>query len=173
MYLEEGLNIIQMHRMYLEYAQEKKWEAVATSRQYRDTLNSQFNIAFFKPKKDQCSVCSAFKNTDPGNRTTKMEEDYNQHNLNQNAARNLKNSDKELSNNDKSILTVCFDLQKVLVTPKSEVSDFYYKSKIATYNFTIYDLGNNQGYCYVWHEQISKRGPNEIGSCLWNFLKSV
>lgn len=61
----------------------------------------------------------------------------------------------------------------MLVTPQSDVSDFYYKSKLATYNFTIYDLGNSKGYCYVWHEQLSKRGPNEISSCLWDYLKNI
>lgn len=56
-------------------------------------------------------------------------------------------------------------------TPQAEVSVFFYKSKLSTYNFTIYDLGNHEGYCYVWTKQIAKRGPNEISSCLLDFVK--
>ena len=26
------------------------------------------------------------------------------------------------------------------------------------------------GFCYVWHEGIASRGPNEIGLCVYNFL---
>ncbi|CAG9838008.1 unnamed protein product [Diabrotica balteata] len=35
MHLEEGLNISVMHRMYVEYAKLKKWDAVAIVREYR------------------------------------------------------------------------------------------------------------------------------------------
>lgn len=102
---------------------------------------------------------------------TKLLEKYERHINNKTLARDLKIADKERAQNDKNLCVACFDLQKVLATPQSNVSDFYYKSKYATYNFTIYDIGRNDGYCYVWHEEIAKRGSNEIASCLWNFLE--
>jgi hypothetical protein len=88
------------------------------------------------------------------------------------AARILKDTDKEMALNDKSVCAACFDLQKVLITPQSEVSTFYYKSKLAMYNFTVYDMGCHEGYGYVWNEEIAKRGSNEIGSCILHFLKT-
>lgn len=51
-----------------------------------------------------------------------------------------------------------------------KVGSFHYKRQYPIYNFTVYDATQSQGYCYVWHGQIRKRGTNEIGSCLWQFL---
>ena len=47
--------------MYVEWAEENDKE-VATSRQYRDIFNTEFNISFHKPKKDQCNTCTAYIN---------------------------------------------------------------------------------------------------------------
>jgi hypothetical protein len=69
---------------------------------------------------------------------------------------------------------VCFDLQAVLPTPRGEVSSFYYKSKLSTYNFTICELqqkGNGDVHSYMWHEGEGRRGTVEIGSCLLHFFK--
>jgi hypothetical protein len=88
------------------------------------------------------------------------------------AARILKDTDKEMALNDKSLCAACFDLQKVLITPQSEVSTFYYKTKFATYKFTVYDMRCHEGYCYVWNEEIAKRGSNKTGSCVLHFLKT-
>lgn len=49
----------------------------------------------------------------------------------------------------------CFDLQAILVAPDGEVSSFYYKRRIATYNLTIYNMKNGEGTCYVWDETIT------------------
>jgi phosphoribosylformylglycinamidine (FGAM) synthase-like amidotransferase family enzyme len=76
------------------------------------------------------------------------------------AARILKDTDKEMPLNDKSLCAACFDLQKVLITPQSEVNTFYYKIKLATYNFSVYDMGCHEGNCYVWNEEIAKIKQN-------------
>lgn len=67
---------------------------------------------------------------------------------------------------DKNIQVINFDLQKVLVTPKLFVSDAYYSRKLATYNFTTYDLSSRNVDCYVWDESQAKRGSCEIATCL-------
>ncbi|KAJ8931665.1 hypothetical protein NQ314_015381 [Rhamnusium bicolor] len=60
MYLEDGLNVSKMYRLYTDWAQQKNI-TIATERQYRDVLNSEFNIGFFKPKKDRCERCVEFE----------------------------------------------------------------------------------------------------------------
>lgn len=62
-------------------------------------------------------------------------------------------------------------MEKVLQTPQSEVSSFYYKRKFATYNFTIYDIGKKEGYCFMWDESNGKRGSNEISTFILKFMK--
>lgn len=63
-----------------------------------------------------------------------------------------------------------FDLQATLPCPQGESSSFYYVSKLNMYNLTIYELKTGDTYCFTWHEGHAKRGANEIGSCLWNYL---
>lgn len=47
-----------------------------------------------------------------------------------------------------------YDLQAVLRTPSGEVSSFYYKKRLATYNFTVFDSNDNNGHCFMWNESI-------------------
>ncbi|KAK4885146.1 hypothetical protein RN001_001417 [Aquatica leii] len=68
------------------------------------------------------------------------------------------------------ILNTETNLQSVLPTPCGDVNFFYYKRKLATYNFTIFDVKNKEGHCYLWHEGIAKRGANEIYSCVYKFI---
>lgn len=35
----------------------------ATERQYTDIFNTEFNIGFFIPKKDQCEICLDYRNS--------------------------------------------------------------------------------------------------------------
>ena len=50
-----------MFRLYKElHAVSNTAAFVATQRQYTDILNAEYNIAFFQPKKDQCSKCAQY-----------------------------------------------------------------------------------------------------------------
>lgn len=69
------------------------------------------------------------------------------------------------------LIAATFDFQKVLVTPYGEVSVLYYKRRLATLNFTVYDMGAKIGTCYMWHEALAKRGSIEVSSCLLNFIQ--
>ncbi|KAL4715291.1 hypothetical protein ACJJTC_010861, partial [Scirpophaga incertulas] len=87
-------------------------------------------------------------------------------------SKTLKDSDKCRAENSHSVIAVCYDLQKILNTPQSEVSVFYYKRKLACYNFTLYDMGKHKGYCYFWDETIGRKGSNEISSFVFDFIKT-
>lgn len=54
--------------------------------------------------------------------------------------------DKNRTFNEPELCVAVFDLQKVLTTPQSEVSSFYYKLKRAVYNFIIFDIDKKLGY---------------------------
>lgn len=95
-----------------------------------------------------------------------------QHQENKEAVGKLKENDKQQAKVDKSFNVACFDLHKILVTPYKDVSIFYYKLKYSTYNLTVFDIGSNKAYCYVWHEIIAKPGANEIGSFVLDYLKN-
>ena len=126
------------------------------------------NLAFHPPKKDRCETCKRFRNLSP----QEQEEEkvtYQQHRQSAEKIRAIKSDLKKEA--AKSKLNAVFDLQKALPTPKSEVSLFYYARKLSTYNFSITDLTNDEITCFVWHEGVSARGSNEIGSCLLYMLQ--
>lgn len=76
---------------------------------------------------------------------------------------------KKQAENQTQIPLSCYDLQAVVQLPKGKVSTFYYKRKLNTFDFTIYDATAKQGYCYIWHE--AKRGSLEISSFVYDYLK--
>jgi hypothetical protein len=87
--------------------------------------------------------------------------------------RYLKNIDKKNAiDSDGKTLTAVFDFEKVLTCPHGNISIFYYKRKLSCYNFTIFDMGNKKGVCYMWDETVAKRGANEVSSCLLDFIKA-
>nr|CAI5831050.1 unnamed protein product [Callosobruchus analis] len=96
------------------------------------------NIGLFKPRKDQCDSCIAYK--------AKAKDD----------ARNEKSADKKKAEEN---LIYCFtmDVQAVMLCPKFEVSIGYYKTKLQEHNFTIYNLKTHQSKNF-----ISRSHPNYV-----------
>jgi len=144
----------------------------ATLRQYTDIFNNSFNLSFFKPKKDLCVECEKFRLASPEKKDL-QKPIHAEHLKNKDIARDKKNNDKNRTVNEPELCVAIFDSQKVLTTPQSEASSFYYKRKFAVYNFTIFDIGKRSGYCYVWDESEAKRGSNEIATCLLKFMKCM
>nr|CAH7743976.1 unnamed protein product [Callosobruchus chinensis] len=123
-----------------------------------------------KVRKDLCDVCHNYENSSVEEKLA-IEDSFRQHIENKKLARELKLAAKEKAKADDSICAAVFDLQQVLTTPKSEVSVSYYKLKLCTYNFTVFNLASKEADCYMWHECIAKRGSSEIGSCLLLFIE--
>lgn len=172
LYLNETLNLSKMYRLYKEWYGEQPDNDptnLASKSQYEKIFNTKFNYSFFKPKKDLCDTCFIYENADE-DRKTQLKDSYDLHVKEKDEVRKLKDNEKANSSQD-TISVACFDLEKVLYIPQSEVSRFYYKRKYAVYNFTIYDVLMKKGFCYVWHQEIAKRGAIEISSCLWHYIK--
>ena len=60
-----------------------------------------------------------------------------------------------------------------MLTPNSFESAMFYKRRLNTYNFSVYDMGTKDGYCYISHEGIASRGGCEIASCIYSFIKTM
>lgn len=85
--------------------------------------------------------------------------------------RRLMEKDTEEASKDFSLCCCNFDLQKILTTPRSEISSMYYYSKLNVWNFTIFDVGLTEGHSFVWNETVGNRGSNEIASYLKIFIE--
>lgn len=133
-------------------------------------MNTHFNLSFHLPKKDTCDQCHTFKQTE--NPSDDLKEEYSKHQNSKKVSRTLKNNDKNdaIASNG-SIVCATFDFQKVLTCPHGQMSILHYKRKLSCYNFTIYDMAGKQGHCYMWDENVAKRGANEVASCVYDFVK--
>ncbi|CAH1223051.1 unnamed protein product [Diabrotica balteata] len=130
-YLEGQITIAEMHRMFVQQFNDTSTQKV-TYALYAHVFSNNFNIGFFKPKKDLCVKCETFKNTSPDEQGgLKIELD-----------KHLRN--KELSRKQKLLgaaeakkgncVCACFDLQAVMQTPHGDASLFYYKRKFQKKN---------------------------------------
>ena len=84
-----------------------------------------------------------------------------------------KSKDKLRSQTDSSFVVATFDMEAVLPTPCSNVSQVYYKRKLSCYKYSVYSLGDGKGYCYLLNESEGQRGSCEIGTCLGMYIKSM
>ncbi|XP_053619324.1 uncharacterized protein LOC128680303 [Plodia interpunctella] len=173
LYLDGDLNFHCLFEMYNDWLKDNEYEDKAgTERQYRDIVNKSFKLSFHVPKKDQCDQCHIHKNM--ANPTDEQINVYEAHMANKKICRELKNVDKHDSQSSQGkIVTATFDFQKVLNAPHGQLSILYYKRKLSVFNFTIFDVGGKEGYCYMWHEGEGKRGANEVSSCLYDFMKKM
>jgi hypothetical protein len=71
---------------------------------------------------------------------------------------------------DSTILAFNFDVQAVLNTPKGPRGQIFYLRKLAVYNLTFFNLGDQDGVCYLWNETDGKRGAVEIASCVCDYV---
>jgi hypothetical protein len=67
---------------------------------------------------------------------------YNNYHKEKELVRAMQTADKENPN----VAAACFDLEAVLSNPSEKVNAYYYKSKLATYNITLYELNSTLGH---------------------------
>lgn len=137
---------------------------------YRKVFRS-LNLAFHRPKKDQCSLCMTYRQGEEAVKE-KLKHRYEKHCAEKNKIREIKSYIKEKALKDSSeIACASFDLQQVIYLPQSRESALFYKRRLANYNFTVYDITSKECHCFVWSELESKRGASEISSCVFRTLQ--
>ncbi|KAL3888956.1 hypothetical protein ACJMK2_001315, partial [Sinanodonta woodiana] len=145
-----------MYRLYVSKCFEDRSKPVSVSI-YRRIFDREFNLAFHHPVKDQCDLCTKYKNSSDAEKL-EMNEIYDNHIRNKEKSRENKSKDKEqAAQSQGEFISACFDLQEVLTTPKSFESACYYKRRLNTFSLTLYNLGNSDGYSFIWNESVSGR----------------
>lgn len=135
-FVDGGLCIAEMHR---HYAKERvdNGKTAASYDCYARIFNTEFNIGFFSPKKDQCDFCEGFNNA-TAEEKAKLENDYQLHQDEKNLSRTEKANDKEKAKEmGSNIVLATFDLQAVMPVPTGQSSAFFYKSRLNCFNFTV------------------------------------
>ena len=167
-YLQQGLNVAEMHRLYKEDCERDKLPS-AKHWVYDHIFHTEFNLSFYQPKKEQCDLCTKFEKSSDAEKIV-LKNEMERHKFSKELSRKAKDDAKLMAQQDSQCYVACFDLQLILVTTKSTSSQLYYKRNLATYNLSIPETRNKQGLCYMWHEGIGKRGAINIASCVYNFI---
>lgn len=169
-FIEGGKSLADLHRDYKNECIEKNIP-FANLTMYSRIFNNNFNISFFTPKKDQCDLCSSYNNAKEGEKEV-IQEKYDDHLKEKVLSRIEKEEDKnKAKESEGKIIVATYDLQAVLPAPRGDISTFYYKSKINSYNLTINELQSDYVECFFWHEGQGNRGAIEIGSCVMKYLE--
>ncbi|CAG9771463.1 unnamed protein product [Ceutorhynchus assimilis] len=169
-FIDGGLSIAEMHRNYSERRRILD-KPIASYDFYAKIFNTEFNIGFFNPKKDQCDLCESYKNSEE-NEKKNLENKYQEHLNEKILSREEKEKDK-IRAKDGEITLAVYDLQAVLPVPIGQTSAFFYKSRLNCYNFTITEIANDRTKSFFWHEGLGNRGAIEIGSCVLIYLEEL
>jgi hypothetical protein len=178
-YLGPELTIAKMYTLYTEYCLENNIDKklVAKPWLYSDIFNKEFNLSFKPPDNDTCDICDAFNAKLKGDLTleekTSLQAEQDAHIGESKRRYELKNNDTKLCKENSKHKVLTCDLQKCLPTPLITNSISFYKRKLWTYNFTIFDSSNNTVHCVMWDESKGARGGNEMASGLLKWADSV
>ena len=140
---------------------------------YRKVFGQEYNLSFFRPKKDQRDICVKYSQADVSGKM-QLQSDYDQHINMKIQCQNAKATDKKEAAAKSNVAIATFDLQSVLQITCSQVSPLYYSRKLNMFNFTIYSLKPpNDAVCYCWTELDGKRGSSEVGTCILKWLSNL
>lgn len=130
-----------MYDLYISYAIENGYRQVSDASYYKQL--EKMNIGFHQPRKDQC-WCARFCNLTDEEKAEQQDK-YDLHIQRKDAARDHKKIDTETAKQSTTVITAVFDLEATLYAPFFKTKDLFYHRKLAIHNFTIFDVGKNEG----------------------------
>lgn len=131
----------QVYQLYIEYAMEHGCRLISDNTYYHQLEN--LNIGFHQPRKDQCWCANFCKLSDEEKEAKQA--DYDIHIRRKDAARAEKDLDTKLAESNQNVMTAVFDMEAILYSPFVRSKDLFYRRKLATHNFTIFDVGKKEG----------------------------
>uniref|UniRef100_A0A915KUK3 Uncharacterized protein n=1 Tax=Romanomermis culicivorax TaxID=13658 RepID=A0A915KUK3_ROMCU len=167
-YLDAKLSIARMYELF----KEKNPDIIVSLQKYQEIFGTQYNLSFYKPRKDQCVQCSVYlnlKDNDP--QKENLTQKHIEHMERKEHCRNAMKLDLNAAKDDHSMVVATMDLQSVLQIPQSAESAFYYKRKLCVYNLTFYVENERDGLCFLWSEVDGRRGSSEVGTAIKCFIE--
>lgn len=168
-YLDQELSLSKMYELYQEKCQNLGRDPVKIH-YYRSVFKEDFNIAFYRPRKDMCDKCFIYSNMSEEEKLNK-EEEHNEHIKRKMMARDHRDEAKQQAESG-LIHFAEYDLEAICNCPSSSSKMIYYKRRISVFNFSLLDFAaQRKVHCFCWHEGIGRKGAIEIGSCLLKYLR--
>ena len=163
-FLEPGTTISALYAEYKRKAEENSMHVVCSTIFNRIFHEEQYSV--FVPRKDQCDTCIGHKTG------SVSDEEYEKHRELKTMAQQKKAEDKAASVEDSSLSVWTMDLQAVLLSPKTDASCMFYKTKLQLHNFTLFCLDNKEGYCYCWDECNGTLSSESFAWLQYNHFKT-
>lgn len=166
---------LSLPKMYSLYCDDTPESERVSDFMFRKVFNEYFNLSFHAPISDSCKRCDNLKiKIDAASSQQEkelLELQRKEHLAKADTARDNYNRDTELAKEDPNVTVIVFDLMKTLPTPVVSTGICYYKRQLWTYNLGIHDASTGSATMCVWDETTASRGPQEIGSCLLQYIK--
>lgn len=152
-YLPQNLCLMDLYREYekqMSENEEKKKKMVSVQI-FRHIFNTEYNLSFKRRHSDTCKSCDEFQMS---LKSTVISADakiaielkrQNHHDLVEETNATFRNDVEIAKESNGKVIVLTVDLQKALETPLITTSISFYKRKLWTFNFCIYDEVNMQG----------------------------
>ena len=142
---------------------------------YIQYFNENFNISFGYLRTDTCSMCEQLEvQLDAASDAIKVSvrQQKEDHLRKAETFYSSFRTDTRLAKGNMHIATLTFDFQQNLPLPSIPVGEVFYMHQLWLYVFGIHDCGKNDASMYCWPETISRRGSDEVISCLIHFISN-
>lgn len=170
-YLDSHLSVAKLHQNFLEKNQDKQ----VSYEMFRKIFTEEYNISFGFPRKDICKECTLFltrlqqaevTHDEASTQTVKTARELHL----RKAEWFQKKISEETKAKDPTILSICFDYQKNLPVPVTNIADEYYLRQLWIHNLGIHCLTTGQASMYMYAEHFAQKGPNEVITCLQDYI---
>ncbi|CAG7678363.1 unnamed protein product [Allacma fusca] len=176
-YLEAELNVTQMHRLYCEMLcaaidSHKEPESLSTYRQ----VFLETGLKFGLPKTDTCDTCDTLHRRlrEISNNNVvairDIEREIEAHHLKADTAYNHLRIDTQLAKASNDVVTLCIDMQQVMMSPKISASDSFYRTKFSSFNVAVSNPAADNSHMFFWDEVDGRRGQIEISTIIHKYI---
>lgn len=143
----------------------------------RRIFYTRFNLRCKSLKKDTCNICDSLNIKIKNCRCETEKEclllEKERHLRIAEELRAEMNRDMQKAKDDDTFECLTYDLEKTLPLPRIPTNIVFYKRQLWLYNCGIHVASKDLGYCFVWVEGEAGRGAQEVGSCLFYYIKNL
>ena len=165
-----------MYELYVQEFELDNGKPLVSYEYYLQYFNENFNISFGYPKTDTCSMCDQLEvQLDAASDAIKVSVRQQKEDHLRKAETFYSNlrTDTRLAKGNVHIATLTFDFQQNLPLPSIPVGEVFFMHQLWLYVFGIHDCGKNDASMYCRPETISRRGSDEVISCLNHFISNL
>lgn len=171
-YLSSALNIKILHERFCSDHPAQK----VTYEFFRNYFNVNFDLAFGRPQIDVCSKCEEIN--------VRLKDPH----LNENAKRvasaelivhkrraskfysKIKEITEKSQEVGSTIMGLQFDYMQNLPLPVLPVQEVFYFRQLWVYEFCVHNMKTGKATFYSYHEGQALKGPNEVATCLNQYI---